>query len=362
MGVTARLDAFGLAEPAHRLVFVNGRYSEDDSRIGDLPSGVWLNSMARSLAEKPELVRGAIAESDLAGGQPFASLNAALFTDGFVLALDEGVTLDRPVEIVHVADGIEAASFHLRHGITLAPNSRATLIETYIGNGPYWTNAVGEVSVRDGAALVHVKLQDESHAAIHFAAARVTLGAAARYRNFGLTLGANLSRQDVQVALGDGAEVGVSGAFLLRGDQDTTNAIVIDHASPNATTRELFKGVLDERAHGAFLGTIRVREGAQKTDAKQTSRTLLLSDRAAIDTKPELEIFADDVKCAHGATVGDLDKETLFYLRARGIGLDEARRLLIEGFVLEAIETVEQPALRDHLARHVRRWLGREAA
>ena len=323
-------------------------------KSGSLPKGIWFASTARTLAERPEIVRRAIGETDLAGGQPFSSLNAALFGDGFVLALEEGVTLDDPVEIVHCA---AEGSINLRNLIALAPNSRATVVETYRGKGTYWTNTVTGISVGEGASLTHIKVQDESTDAIHFAVTRATLAPAAHYQNFGLTLGANLSRQDVQVLLGDGANVGVSGAYLQRGDQDATNAIVIDHAAPGATTRELFKGVLDERSHGAFLGTIRVREGAQKTDAKQTSRALLLSDRASVDTKPELEILADDVKCAHGAAVGDLDKDTLFYLRARGIGADEARRMLIEAFVLEAVETVEQPALRDHLAGHVRRWL-----
>ncbi|HEX4112891.1 MAG TPA: Fe-S cluster assembly protein SufD [Stellaceae bacterium] len=354
--MAARLRRYGL-ERSYRLVYLNGIFH---SLLGDLPKGVWLGSMARAIAERPEVAKRAIADSDLVGGQPFASLNAALFVDGFVLALDEGQILDRPVEIVHIADNAEAASIHLRNVIALAPNSRVTVTETYIGKGPYWTNAVTNVSVGEGATLTHIKLQDEGTGALHFGLLRASLASSAIYRNFGLTLGANLSRQDVQVLLGDGAEVDVAGAYLQRGDQDATNAIVVDHAAPNAITRELFKGVLDERAHGAFLGTIRVREGAQKTDAKQTSRALLLSDRASVDTKPELEILADDVKCAHGAAVGDLDKETLFYLRARGIGADEARRMLIEAFVLEAVETVEQPELREHLARHVHRWLERE--
>ncbi len=321
---------------------------------GSLPKGAWFASMARTLIEKPEIARRAIGESDLAGGQPFASLNAAMFADGFVLALDEGVTLDPPVEIVHSAgDG----SINLRNLIVLAPSSRATIVERYCGEGAYWTNTVTTVSVGAGASLTHVKVQDEGPEAIHFGMVRAALEPAATYRNFGLTLGANLSRQDVQVAHGIGSIVDLAGAYLQRGDQDTTNAVVVDHAAPGATTRELFKGVLDKRSHGAFLGTIRVREGAQKTDAKQTSRALLLSDRASVDTKPELEILADDVKCAHGAAVGDLDKDTLFYLRARGIGIDEARRMLIEAFVLEAFETVEQPELRGHLAARVRVWL-----
>ncbi|MGH6979918.1 MAG: Fe-S cluster assembly protein SufD [Stellaceae bacterium] len=333
--------------------FMPGR-GELELKSGSLPKGVWFASTARTLGERPALARRAISETDLAGGQPFSSLNAALFADGYVLALDEGVMLDEPIEIVHSAT---EGSINLRNLIVLAPNSRATVVETYRGRGAYWTNIVTNVSVGVKASLTHVKVQDEGIEAIHFSTVRAELASSAKYRNFSLALGANLSRQDVQVAHGDGSDVDVSGAYLQRGDQDATAAVLIDHAAPNATTHELFKGVIDERAHGAFLGTIRVRAGAQKTDAKQTSRALLLSDRASVDTKPELEILADDVKCAHGAAVGDLDKETLFYLRARGIGEDEARRMLIEAFVLEAVETVKEPALRERLASHVRRWL-----
>jgi Fe-S cluster assembly protein SufD len=354
-----RYGAEGIEGAKYRLVFLNGMLQSGPT---DLPKGVWLASMARTIVERPDLAKQTLDPSDLAGGQPFASLNAALFADGFVLALEPGVTLDRPVEIIHIAETASAASIHSRNAILLGAGAKATLMETYLGTGAYWTNAATEVAVGDGAALAHIQLQAEDTHAIHLTMARAKLAKNASYQNFGLTLGANLSRRDVQIALGEGASCAVNGAYLLRGEQDTTNAIFIDHAAPGATTRELFKGVLDERAHGAFLGTIAVRQDAQKTDAQQTSRTLLLSDRAAIDTKPELDILADDVKCSHGAAVGDLDKDMLFYLRARGIGADEARRMLIEAFVLDAIETVEQPEFRAHLSRHIRRWLGREEA
>ncbi|MGH7075127.1 MAG: Fe-S cluster assembly protein SufD [Stellaceae bacterium] len=350
------------ATETYRLVFINGRFSKADSRVGDLPVGVWLASVTETLAKQPELVRAAIDQTDLAGGQPFASLNAALFNDGFVLALDEGVTLDRPVEIIHIAETTEAASIHARNLVALRPDSRATVIETHIGNGFYWTNTVTQVALSDDAKLTHIRVQDEDGEALHFAVTRAELAARARYDAFTLTLGAGLSRQDIQVKLGDGARCDVNGAYLLRGDQDATHAVFVDHAAPNATTREIWKGVLDNRAHGAFLGSIAVRPAAQKTDAQQTSRALLLSDRASVDTKPELEILADDVKCAHGAAVGDLDHEALFYLRARGIDLDMARRMLVEAFVLEAIDKVEAEDVRAHLANHVRAWLGREAA
>jgi Fe-S cluster assembly protein SufD len=349
----------GFEGPTYRLVFANGIVRE---LPGKLPPGLWLGSMSRAISGCPEAAKFAISETDLRGNQPFASLNAALFADGFVLDLDEGIMLDRPVEIVHFARSALPASIYLRNSIRIAPGSGATVIETYVGQGAYWDNVVTSIAVAEGASLRHIKLQDESREAVHFATARISLGWSSRYQNFGLTLGANLSRNDIQVLLGKGAHVNIAGAYLQRGDQDTTNAVVIDHAEPDATTRELFKGVLDERSHGAFLGTIRVREGAQKTDAKQTSRALLLSDRASVNTKPELAISADDVKCAHGAAVGDLDKDWLFYLRSRGIGVDEARRMLIEAFLLETIDTIESPEAREHLARHVRRWLAAEEA
>jgi Fe-S cluster assembly protein SufD len=347
--------------PTHRLVFINGRFSDSQSRVGRLPAGVWLDSTARTLRERPDLARRAFDPSDIAGGQPFASLNAALFADGYVLALEPDAVLDRPVEIIHIGDA-KAESFHLRNAIVMGANSRAAVIETYVGRGSYWTNAVTSVRLAERATLTQVKLQDEDPEAIHLAVARATVGRGARYRGFGLTLGGLLSRQDIHVALDDGAECAVNGAYLLRGAQESTNAVVIDHDAPNGVTRELWKGVMDDRAHGVFLGRIAVRPDAQKSDAQQTNRNLLLSDRAAVDTKPELEILADDVKCSHGAAVGELDSAMLFYLRARGIGLEEARRLLVEAFALEAVDTVEEPDLRKFLAQHVRRWLAGEKA
>ena len=322
-----------------------------------LPKGVWLGSIAQTIATLPKLARELLESSYYLDGHPFAALNAALFGDGYVLVVEPGLAVDKPIEIVHEADSMAAESIHLRNAIMLPTGSRATVIETYRGSGPYWCNAVTSVGIGDGSALTQVKVQDEDTRATHFGTERVALGTKARFNYFGLTLGANLSRQEIYATHRDGSEANVSGAYLQRGDQDTTNVISIDHALPNATTRELWKGVLDERAHGAFLGRILVRPDAQKTDAQQTSRALLLSDRASVDTKPELEILADDVKCAHGAAIGDLDRDMLFYLRARGIGADEARRMLISAFVLDAIATVKEPALREHLTAQVQRWL-----
>jgi Fe-S cluster assembly protein SufD len=352
------IEAYRFAGAAHRLVFVNGRFAPQASALGELPEGARLASMAEVLAEKPALAASAVEESDTAGNQPFASLNAAFFADGFVLTLDPGVVLDRPVEIVHWADATAPRSHHLRNLVLLGAGSSAKLVESHTGRGGYWSNAVTAVRLAEGAALDHVKLQDESGEAIHLAVTRATLGKASRYESFALTLGARLSRHDMLMRLdGEGARLGLNGAYLLRRDQEATSATFVDHAAPGGTTRELFKGVVEERAHGVFLGTIGVRPDAQKTDAHQLNKNLLLSPRATVDTKPELEILADDVKCSHGATVGDLDENALFYLRARGIDEAEARRLLIEAFALDALDAVTDASLRAHLQAQLQRWL-----
>jgi Fe-S cluster assembly protein SufD len=204
------------------------------------------------------------------------------------------------------------------------------------------------------------KLQDESLAAIHFAQVRANVARDARYESFVLTLGGSLSRHDSAVVYdGPDAVCGLFGAYLLRGEQEATNATFVDHAVPSCTTSEVFKGVVDERAHGVFLGSIMVRQDAQKTNANQLNKNLLLSPRAAVDTKPQLEILADDVKCSHGATVGDLDEEALFYLEARGIPAPEARRMLIEAFAADAIDRIgDDVALHAHFVAQVQRWLG----
>ncbi|HZB91503.1 MAG TPA: Fe-S cluster assembly protein SufD [Stellaceae bacterium] len=354
------LGAWRLAGPAHRLVLVDGKAAPALSDLEGLPEGVFLASTAATLADAPDLVAASVEESDTLGNQPFASLNTAFFTDGFVLVLAPGTVLERPVEIVHLSTTGAPRSHHLRNLVRLGSGSRASLIETHAGAGGYWTNSVTALDLGDGAELHQARLQDEGLEAIHFALNRARLGRGARYRSFVLTLGARLSRQDMLVRFeGDGAELGLDGAYLLRGEQEATNATFIDHAAPGCTTRELFKGVVADRAHGVFLGSIGVRPEAQKTDAHQLNQNLLLSRRATVNTKPELEILADDVKCSHGATVGDLDEAALFYLLSRGIAEGEARRMLIEAFAAGALERIERPELRAHLTAHLERWLAR---
>jgi len=360
-GAPPALEPYFFAGETHRIVLVNGRFMPGLSTLGGLPKGVTLGSAAEIAARQPALAERLLDRTDLVGGQAFASLNAALFADGFVLALAPGVALEKPVEIIHWADAAER-SFHLRNLIQLGAASRATLIESYAGSGHYWTNAVTLVDLASSAALRQVKLQHEANDAIHFGQVRASIAADARYESFVLTLGGRLSRHDSFATFaGEGAACGLFGAYLLKGEQEATNATFVDHAVPKCATSEVFKGVVDERAHGVFLGKIAVRPQAQKTDAHQLKKNLLLSARANVDTKPELEILADDVKCSHGATVGDLDENALFYLAARGIPADEARRMLIEAFAADAIDCIEDDTtLRAHLLKHVQRWLGRE--
>jgi Fe-S cluster assembly protein SufD len=304
------------------------------------------------------LLSGKVGLSEAQGDQPFVALNAALFTDGFTLIVPAGVVIERPLEIVHWSDTDEPAAIHTRNVIELGAGAGATIIETFAGKGRGWTNDVTQIRLAEGASLRHVRLQDESRQAVHLAMARVALAQTVNYDAFTLTLGGQLSRADTIVSIdGEGARCGVSGAYLLRGNQESTVATLIDHAAPGGETREVFKGVVDDRAHGVFQGKIQVRQAAQKTNAHQLNRNLLLSPRAAVDTKPELEIFADDVKCSHGATVGDLDEAAMFYLVSRGLREAEARRMLIEAFAADAIDLVADGDAKAYLRRHLDRWL-----
>lgn len=354
----AALAPYRLGVASHRIVLVNGHYAPALSDIGVLPSGVFLGSLSAALRERADLAAIVFEGGDAVANQPFAALNAAFAGDGFVLTLEDGVTLDRPFEIVHIGRAGAPLSAHSRHVIIAGKHSRASVVESHAGSGRYWRNAVATVQLGEGAVLHHVTLQNDGGEAINTALTRVAVAAGAHYDAFSLTLGAVLSRADTIVSIaGEHAVCAIGGAYLLRGRQEATIATLIDHAAPGSETREVFKGVVDDRAHGVFQGKIQVRREAQLTNAHQLNKNLLLSARAAVDTKPELEIYADDVKCSHGATIGDLDETAMFYLRARGIPEAEARRMLIEAFAADAIELVEDAAMQAYLRRHLDTWL-----
>ena len=345
-----------LASGAARIVLVDGRFAPELSRL-DLPKGVWLGPTRKAVVERPDLVKAFAA--DAGTNHPFASLNAAFFADGFVLEVGYGVVLDAPIEVIHLASGAGDVSIHTRNMIELRQGGRATVVETFAGDGKYWRNDFALWRVAADAALTRVALVEESGGATHFADVdAVLLGERAKLNSFALLLGGGTIRHETVVRSdGEGASCGLYGAFLAAHRQQANIVTTVDHHAERGATREVFKGVAAGRAHGAFQGRITVRPGAQKVDAHMLSRNLLIGAHAAIDTKPELEIFADDVKCSHGAAVGDLDEAALFYLLARGIAPDEARRMLIEAFIREAVDIVEAPAMREHLLNRLGRRL-----
>ncbi len=320
---------------------------------------MWLGSIATAIAERPDLVRSELEAASYDAARPFAALDAALFSDGFVLDAGPGAAFDRPVEIVHIASG-SGGSLHTQSLVRLGAGASAALIESYAGEGAYWRNDALALRLDEGAELVHATLVEEAETALHFGDIAATLGRDARLAQFTLLLGGRTVRREAAVrGVGEGMRCGLHGAFLLSGREEANIVTAVDHMAPGGETREAFKGVAAGRAHGAFQGRITVRPGAQKTDAHMLSRNLLLGARAAVDTKPELEIYADDVKCSHGAAVGDLDEAALFYLLARGIPREAARRMLIEAFLREAVEIVGPPALRRHLLARLGRRLAR---
>jgi Fe-S cluster assembly protein SufD len=348
----------GLSETAYRLVLVDGHYTPELSTFSGLPAGVWLGATAVAIGERPDLIRSAIEAPPLDAARPFAALNTAFFADGFVLEIAPGIVLDQPIEIVHLASGGTGGSLHTRSLVSAGAGSRASIFETFAGHGSYWRNDVVELRLAAGAEFARAGLVEEAADAVHLSETLAVLGPASRLASFVLLLGGRTARHEATVrSEGEATHCALHGAFVLSGRQEANIVTTVDHAAPGGETREVFKGVAAGRAHGAFQGRITVRPGAQKVDAHQLSRNLVLGPRAAIDTKPELEIYADDVKCSHGAAVGDLDEAALFYLRARGIPNGEARRMLIEAFVRETVELVDSAPLREHLLSRLARRL-----
>jgi Fe-S cluster assembly protein SufD len=289
------------------------------------------------------------------------ALNSSLMTDGVVIEVADGAVLTGPLHIVHIASGAAPSAMFTRSLLKLGKATAATLVESYIaaeGAKTYQVHDALVVSIGDGARLDHVRLIEDSRDAFNICSAVVTLGAKAHYNTFGMNSGANVSRYQAVIAFaGEGSKVETNGVNLLNGRQHADTTLFLDHAVPNCSSREIFRAVVDDRGHSVFQGRIIVRPKAQKTDAKMMTRALLLSDEAEADNKPELEIFADDVTCGHGATTGALDESLLFYLRARGLSEKEAQALLIQAFVGEAIESIANDALRELAIAAAERWL-----
>ena len=342
-----------------RVVFVDGSYRADLS-AGPLPRGVTLTSQAVLLRENPARARALFADHD-AGADSLGALNLAFARDGYIIEIAGGANVEDPVELLHLTTpGATAAAYHTRNAIIVQNGSSAAVIETFLHDTAtvYWAQPATEIRVGPGATLRHYKDQNEGAKAFHTATTDVRVAEGGRYENFVLTTGAVLSRNEIAVVLdGRGASCRLDSGYLARGRQHADNTTSIIHAKPHTTSAEVYKGVLDDQARAVFQGRIVVEKDAQKADGHQLNKTILLSDRAEIDTKPELEIFADDVKCSHGAAAGELDEDALFYLRARGIDQTDARRLLVEAFVAEALENISDGAIRAAFERRIGNWM-----
>ena len=353
----------GLCE--HLLVFVNGRFRADLSDADLADKGVWpagVRVMPLSTAESEyAAVAAALSEGSEHPAFALDALNGALATDGAVIRIGKGAKLDRPLHLLMLSDGSAGARF-VRTLIVAEPDSSATIVEGFGTLGKAspdsWTNAVTEIHVGTGAHLRHYKLQAESHEATHTSTGAVTVAANAQYDHFILADGAALARQELRVSLaGSGAKANVSGLTLARGRQHIEHRTDIRHDAAGASSTQFFKAAVTGTAHSVFQGKIEVATDAQKTDARQQSRNLLLSNRAVADSKPELIINADDVMCSHGSATGDLDAGQLFYLRSRGIGEAEARALLVEAFAADLIEAIAEEPVRGHFRNRLAHWL-----
>jgi Fe-S cluster assembly protein SufD len=342
-----------------RLVLVDGAFAPKLSQTADLEQGLTV----RSLREALEAGDGALPAQLFAvdNTNPMVALNSAMMTDGLVIEVADGTALKRPLHIVHIASGPQAAASFTRSMLRVGKNASVTLVESYIAADSVKAYQVHDsliADIGDGARLDHVRLVEDGREAFNISSAAVTLGAHAHFNTFSMTSGAHLSRyQPTVMFAGEGARVETNGVNLLNGRQHADTTLFMDHAVPDCASREIFRAVVDDRAHSVFQGRIIVRPDAQQTDAKMMTRALLLSDEAEADNKPELEIFADDVTCGHGATSGALDESLLFYLRARGLPEKEAQALLIQAFVGEAIEQITSDALRELVISAAQRWL-----
>ncbi|RXH42298.1 Fe-S cluster assembly protein SufD [Bradyrhizobium zhanjiangense] len=341
---------------ARKLVLVDGVFAADLSDVKALGSEASLKTLRETLEKDAGLLTTASTDAVIA-------LNAAMTTDGVVLSITDGAQLSAPIQIIHIATAASASTF-TRSRVAIGKGVRATIVESFVAAGAkaYQVNDAVLVTVGDGADVAHIRLMDDAPDAVNVTSQFVTVGANVKLNFFNMTTGAAVSRLQGFITLaGEGSELSANGVNLLQKTEHGDTTLLVDHAVPNCVSRETFRAVIDDRGHSVFQGRIIVRPDAQKTDGKMMTRALLLSDEAEADNKPELEIFADDVSCGHGATAGALDESLLFYLKARGLPEKQAQALLIQAFVGEAIEQIADDGLRDHVIGIAERWLERRS-
>jgi Fe-S cluster assembly protein SufD len=353
-----RLATLGVPDLAGpEIVFVNGRFSASLTRLRE--AGLQVRRLRDVLASEPGRLQASLTRLATGERNPFVSLNTAFLEDGVVVDVPKQARLQAPIHIVWVSTAAPDAATvsYPRTLILCGAQSEATVVETYLGEAgaQYWTNAVTEVRLEDGAHLEHAKVQREGNEAFHIGSLALAQGRGSRLVSHNFALGAALARTDLDQRFdGEGAECALYGLFLARESQLLDTHSRIDHAKPHCTSRELYKGIVDGRARGVFNGRIVVRKDAQKTDAHQSNPNLLLSREALVHSTPQLEILADDVRCKHGSTIGQLDPTALFYLRSRGLDAGQARGLLTWAFASEVVKQVSVPALRTSLEDQLR--------
>jgi len=358
--ILAELKSLGFEmDKAHLMVYVNGHFCKELSTIHDLPKGVKLGSLIENLSNGP--LKKHFSHILPFEGHPFVALNYAYFTDGVFLHVPEGQKLEKPLHVVFLSDNSgQPTQSHIRNLILMEKGAKAQMVEHYWGNNlkPYLTNAVTKVSLKQSASLDHTKIQQESDLAFHIGVLAAHQEADSHLNSRVFSLGGALGRSETVVTLSEiKASCVLDGLSLSRGKEHMDLRTFVDHLSPNCESRQTYKLVADGESTGIFSGKVLVRENAQKTDARQVNRNLELSPKAKVYSKPQLMIYADDVKCSHGSATGQLNEEAIFYFQARGIGKEEARRILINAFAWEMVEKVELDYLKGPLGRMVNDWM-----
>jgi Fe-S cluster assembly protein SufD len=357
---------YRLEGSACQLVFVNGQFVAGSSRLGSLPKGVVAESLVATLVRDPAALEHHLARYESFQEDAFTALNTAFIDDGAYVYVPRGIVLEQPICLLFVSTGSATPQMsHPRNLIVVEPEAQATVVEDYVslqsGTGAVLSNVITELVAGDNSAVEHYLVEREDRQAYNISTLRTQQGRTANVSSHSVLLGGALVRNNVHpVLVGEGGECLINGLFIGTGRQHMDNYMKVEHQAPHCGSRQFYNGILDDHARGVFHGRIIVHKGAQKTDAKQTNRNLLLSDDAQIDTKPQLEIYADDVKCTHGATIGQIEENALFYLRSRGVPESEARGLLLFAFANENLSRMKPGVVRDWLASSVSEWLPRK--
>ena len=354
-------ERFLLPGAACQLVFVDGKFAPTLSSVADLPTGVRVNGLALEVARNSSALEPHLGRYLNIQRDAFSALNTAFAEDGAYVHISKGMVLEAPIALLFLSTASHKPLMtHPRNLIVVGAESQATIVEDYVslGSSPAFSNTATELVSGENAVVSHYMVEREHHEAFNVSTLRIQAARSANLSSHSVLLGGGLVRNNVHPVLaGEGAECLINGLFLGTGRQHLDNYMLVEHVSPHCGSRQFYNGILDDHAHGVFHGRIIVHKDAQKTDAKQTNRNLLLSDDARIDTKPQLEIYADDVKCTHGATIGQIEENALFYLRSRGINEVAARKLLLLAFASECLDRMRPNPAREHVDRLIQDYL-----